>query len=89
VSRIDRRGDAVVNRENYLLSAGVTTFSIVADSRMVRLRHSRLHPAVLENSAMTMAAPSDVLTIDAAIGISIPDQPAGATTAGTTEIEVP
>lgn len=72
VSRFDRRGDAVVSRESYVLSEGVTVFSIADEGNIVRLRHSGVPPAVLENSAQSMAPPSDVLTIEAAIGISIP-----------------
>jgi prepilin-type N-terminal cleavage/methylation domain-containing protein len=71
VSRFDRRGDAVVSREAYVLPEGVTTFSIAAENHIVRLKHSGLPPPVLENSAETMARPSNVLTIDAAIGISV------------------
>jgi len=89
VSRIARRGDSSVSRESYVLPEGEIVFSIAGESSIVRFRHSAVPPAVLENSAETMAKPSDIVTIDAAIGISIPVTPNVEEAAGNTPSETP
>lgn len=89
VSRITRRGDSSLSRESYVLPEGEIVFSIAGENSVVRFRHSTVPPAVLENSAETMAKPSDIVTIDAAIGISIPATPNTEEAADNTPNETP
>jgi len=89
ITRTARQDDAVVARDAYVLSEGITTFSITDAGSLIRLQHRGRNPEVLESAPVSVATPSDVLTIDAAIGIDLRPAHAAGTDATTALSEAP